>query len=92
MKNKIKELIESYDISVELLGKRAGMKRTTLYRALYHFPESKLKLKTYEKIFESLYVIAKYRKRRAYNLEHDLDNLDEKLFFDMVKKYEQDSI
>lgn len=87
MKKEITQLIKKYNITTKHLAEVAGIRRATLHRALFDFPESEFKRETYIKLFEALYLIAKKRKEEAFELDHALDRMDEELFFKMVKKY-----
>lgn len=87
MKKEITQLIKKYNITTKHLAEAAGIRRATLHRALFDFPESEFKRETYIKLFEALYLIAKKRREEAYELDHALDRMDEELFFIMVKKH-----
>lgn len=87
MKKEITQLIKKYNITTKHLAEVAGIRRATLHRALFDFPESEFKKETYVKLFEALYLIAKKRKEQAYELDDALDRMDEELFSHISKKY-----
>lgn len=92
MKEKIVILLEKYKIKCNELSSVSKIPYSSLLYILYKSESHEIREDLYKKIFEGLYLLAQKRIVDGYNLDHELDNLDTKLHYEVLLKNDKNNL